>query len=490
MASVLIADDEPAICRVFSTMLERAGHRALVAANGNQALELVSREAPDVAFLDVRMPGLDGLEALARLRELAPHLPVVVMTAYGTVETALAAMRNGAFDYLGKPVELERLRAVLDRALRAAQASAADAGAAQADAAPAAADDTAKLDLIGQGPAMQQLFKLMALLTDNDMPVLIHGESGVGKELVARGLHRHGRRREQPFVAVNCAAIPAELLESELFGHVRGAFTGAVEARSGKLAAAGAGTLLLDEVGELPPPLQVKLLRVLQERCFEPVGEHRLQRLQARILAATNRDLPHEVAAGRFREDFYHRLNTISLHIPPLRQRLEDIPLLARHFLARAAAELKRPPPTLAPDAIDALMRHRWPGNVRELEHLLRRSLLLSPTSMLTAADLAFAQPEQASGESGDAADPDASLTALAQSTAAALDALLLAAPTRSGGSAYGVLVEHVERTLVHEALRRCDNNQVAASRLLGLHRSTLRKKAGLDRTDSTAANE
>ncbi|MBK1630174.1 hypothetical protein CKO31_05335 [Thiohalocapsa halophila] len=487
MASVLIADDEPAICRVFSTMLERAGHRALVAADGNQALELVSREAPDVAFLDVRMPGLGGLEALARLRELAPNLPVVVMTAYGTVETALAAIRNGAFDYLGKPIELERLRAVLDRALRAAQASPADASAAQGDAAD---DETAKLDLVGQGPAMQQLFKLMALLTDNDMPVLIHGESGVGKELVARGLHRHGRRREQPFVAVNCAAIPAELLESELFGHVRGAFTGAVEARSGKLAAAGAGTLLLDEVGELPPPLQVKLLRVLQERCFEPVGEHRPQRLQARLLAATNRDLPREVTAGRFREDLYHRLNTISLHIPPLRQRLEDLPLLARHFLARAAAELERPAPTLAPDALDALRRHHWPGNVRELEHLLRRSLLLSPTPILTAVDLAFAQPEQAPGDSGDAATPDASLTALAQSTAAALDALLLAAPSQHGGSAYSMLVEHVERTLVHEALRRCDNNQVAASRLLGLHRSTLRKKAGLDRTDPTAANE
>jgi DNA-binding NtrC family response regulator len=484
MSCVLVADDEPAICRVFTELLERAGHRALVAADGHQALELVRSEQPDAAFLDVRMPGLDGLEALRQLQQLAPDLPVVIMTAYGSMETALSAVRNGAFDYLGKPLELDRVRSVLERVLRAAREHAELEHARP----PAPTSIDSVPTLIGQGPAMQQLYKLMALLTDNDMPVLIHGESGVGKELVARGLHRYGIRREEPFVAVNCGAIPADLLESELFGHVRGAFTGAVETRSGKLAAAGAGTLLLDEVGELPPLLQVKLLRVLQERCFEPVGEHRPQRLRARILAATNRDLPQEIAAGRFREDLYHRLNTISLHIPPLRQRREDIPLLARHFLARAAGELERPAPALAPDALDALVRHPWPGNVRELEHLLRRSLLLTPTPVLTAADLAFVPSEAGAADTAETG-LDAALTALTKSAAAALDTLLLATPASSRESPYGFLVEHLERTLVCEALRRCDNNQVAASRLLGLHRSTLRKKAGLDKTDpSTAA--
>ncbi|WP_200343572.1 sigma-54-dependent transcriptional regulator [Halochromatium glycolicum] len=462
MSRVLIADDEPGICSAFAAMLARDGHEALIAANGAEAVTRVTRETLDAVFLDVRMPGMDGLEALARIRDLQPQLPVIVMTAFGTVETALTAVRNGAFDYLGKPLELDQVRAVLERALRA---GAADASVSEQAATGEATDD----ELVGRGPAMQSLFKRIAVLTDTAMTVLILGESGVGKELVARTLHRLGRHREAPFVAVNCAAIPEALLESELFGHARGAFSGAVETRAGRLEAAGAGTLLLDEVGELPPVLQGKLLRVLQERQFEPVGEHRPRALKARVLAATNRDLALEVEAGRFRDDLYHRLNAISLRVPPLRERPEDIPVLAERILARIAADLGRRPLYLEPDALAMLTAHPWPGNVRELQHLLSRSALLARGPSLGATDLLLDNDERSAGG---VVDP---FSRLEQSVRAAL-ASLLAAP-QPPEDPFHRIVRRVERELIDAALQRCNGSQVGASQLLGLHRTTLRKR-------------
>jgi DNA-binding NtrC family response regulator len=460
MSRVLVADDERAICTAFAQLLRDAGHEPLIAANGREALELVRSARPDAAFLDVRMPGMDGLQALAQIREIAPELPVVVMTAHGTMQTALEAMRLGALDYLGKPLELPRLRELLTRAL--AQAAKPPTGNA------AALSETP--GLLGQSPAMQEVFKLVGLLADNDLSVLITGESGVGKELVARAIHEHSGRAGAPWVAVNCAAIPENLLERELFGNERGAFTGADRRRIGRFEAAGAGTLFLDEIGELPAALQGKLLRVLQERSFERVGGVDPLPLAARVVAASNRDLGSEVASARFRGDLYYRLRLVSLRVPPLRERGNDILLLAHHFLAVANRELGRQVEGFAGDALALLKRHTWPGNVRELEHVIKHAVLLQRGPTLTANDLEL---EAVAGASNAPADPLAD---------AARHALLhgLDSPPPAAGR-YHHLVGVVEQALVAAALAQCNGNQVAAAELLGLHRTTLRRKAGLD---------
>jgi transcriptional regulator with GAF, ATPase, and Fis domain len=313
----------------------------------------------------------------------------------------------------------------------------------------------------------------MGLLTTNDMTVLITGESGVGKELVARGIHQHSNRAKQPFEAINCAAIPENLLESELFGHERGAFTGAAERRIGRFERTGEGTLFLDEIGELPLPLQSKLLRVLQERSFEPVGGNRSIRLRARLLTATNRDLGQEADRGIFRADLYHRLNLLTLPVPPLREREGDIALLARHFIGQICRELKRPQFALRSETIRELERHHWPGNVRELEHVIKRSVLTSRGHSLELHDF------KSEGKRHDSADPSQhsdSLGDLQESLRQTLRKLLRDGPGKDD-SPFHRLVDLAEQTLIDEALRLSDNNQVSASKLLGLHRTTLRKK-------------
>ena len=459
MSKVLIADDERSICQAFAQFLRLEGHTPLIASNGREALELLRREQPDAVFLDVRMPGMDGLEVLAQIRAERPELPVIVMTAYGTMDTAMAAMRQGAFDYLGKPVELPQLRTLLQRALHRPQV-----GSEEAVAQP---EQTL---LVGQSSAMQEIYKLMGLLTQNDLTVLVTGESGVGKELVARGIHLHSHRRDLPFVAVNCAAIPEQLLESELFGHEKGAFTGADSRRLGRCEAAGEGTLFLDEISELPLHLQSKLLRVLQERSFERVGSVTPLPLKARVIAASNRHLETEVEQGRFREDLYHRLKLVTLHIPPLRKRTDDIEALVYHFLRRANAELSKQVQSIEPEVLERLRQYHWPGNVRELEHTIKRSVLLAHGSLLTVHDLDL-KP----------AAPAAPVSALNQLQAAARVALqqLLSDP-QSAEAEQGIfhtLVDITERELIDEALRLTQGNQVAASRLLGLHRTTMRNK-------------
>jgi DNA-binding NtrC family response regulator len=336
-------------------------------------------------------------------------------------------------------------------------------------------DALAEPGLIGQSPAMQEVFKLMSLVTGNDLTVLITGESGVGKELVARGIHAHSPRRDAPFVAVNCAAIPDQLIESELFGHERGAFTGAAAMRRGRCETAANGTLFLDEIGELPFDLQSKLLRVLQERHFERLGSNQPLPLDARVLAATNRDLGGEVAAGRFREDLYHRINLVRLEIPPLRKRADDIELLARHFVTLANRELNKEILGIDPDGLALLRSHPWPGNVRELQNLIRKSVLLTQGTRLTAADLAL-EPE--TGTPNDPAatgvpDPSGLRAWVRDALARQHDREDL----EHAEDLFHRLVAVVERELVEEALRLTEGNQVAASRLLGLSRTTLRKK-------------
>jgi len=465
VSRVLVADDERAICEAFARLLRDAGHEPIIAANGAEAIAAVEQQRPDAAFLDVRMPGMDGLEALARIRELAPDLPVIVMTAYGTMQTALEALRLGAFDYLGKPLELPRLRELLDRALAPSSAAQAPLGEATPD----------EPQLLGQSPAMQEVFKLIGLLADNDLSVLVGGESGVGKELVARAIHAHGNRADEPFVAINCAAIPETLLERELFGNERGAFTGADRRRSGRFEAAASGTLFLDEIGELPAALQGKLLRVLQERSFERVGGVETLPLRARVVTATNRDLAAEVAAGRFRSDLYYRLRLVTLHVPALRERPEDIEQLAAHFLAVANRELGRRVERIEPDAWVRLRAHLWPGNVRELEHVIKRAVLLSRGAHISGHDLELDGTDD--GASATTTDP------LGDAVRTALDSALADGTGGSTGP-FHRLVGHVERALVEAALERSGGNQVAAAQLLGLHRTTLRRKAGLEPDD------
>jgi DNA-binding NtrC family response regulator len=458
MAKVLVADDERAICEAFGVMLRTAGHTPVVAGSGAEALRRVATDKPDVVFLDVQMPDLNGLEVLERIRVIDAELPVIVMTAYGTLQTAMTALKTGAFDYLGKPIELARVREVLARALHKPTRDPSARPAAEADEA-----------MVGTSAAMQEIFKRMSLLTSNELTVLITGESGVGKELVARGIHFNSPRATQPFVAVNCAAIPASLIESEFFGHERGAFTDAREQRQGRFEAAGRGTLFLDEISELPYTLQSKLLRVLQERSFERVGSQTAVPFRARLIAATNRVLKDEVDAGRFREDLYHRLDLVTLAIPPLRARKEDIEALAAKFLDRANAELGKSVQGLEPAALERLLGHDWPGNVRELEHAIKRAVLMARRPWIAAHDLELT--------SVIAADDADSRFGVAVRTALGAR---LAATTGDGASTdsiYQALIGLAEQELVAEALRITEGNQVAASRLLGINRTTLRSK-------------
>ena len=464
MARILVADDERGICEAFADFLKLERHTPLIASSGEEALARVLTDRPSVVFLDVQMPGIDGLQALKEIREREPDLPVIVMTAYGTVKTAMEAMRLGAFDYLGKPIELSQIRSLLEKALHRP-------GVPARGAPPRPAQPQQHGELVGNSPAMQEIFKLMGLLTSNDLTVLITGESGVGKELAARSIHRHGPRSGSSFVAVNCAAIPETLIESELFGHEKGAFTGADSRRMGRCEAATDGTLFLDEIGELPFHLQSKLLRVLQERSFERIGSVQSIPLTARIIAATNRDLEELCRQGSFREDLYYRLKLVNLHIPPLRNRKEDIEVLAVHLLAQISHELGRHISGIEPEALDMLQRHAWPGNVRELEHTLKRAVLMARGSLLSVHDLAL---EVITGQEETGQDGIAPI--LQQAARTALHrALEKAGPAEEG--VFHRLVAITEQALIDEALKRSKGNQVAASELLGLHRTTLRNK-------------
>ena len=466
MARILVADDEPSICDAFTALLAAEGHETLTAANGREAVQLVRSAHPDVVFLDVRMPGLDGISALKEIRAFDSTVPVIVMTAYGTLDTASEALRNDAFDYLGKPLDLAKIRQLLQRALHARTTP---------TAASVALDpitgQTGARQLVGQSPAMQEIFKRIVLLADNEMSVLVQGESGTGKELVARAIHSSGKRAGRPFVAINCAAIPEQLIESELFGHERGAFTDARQMRPGRFELAGQGTLFLDEISELPLGLQSKLLRVLQERTFERVGGSATIAFQARLVCATNRDLAAAVAAGEFREDLFHRVNLVTINIPPLRERRDDIAELVRSLLGDANREAGKAITAVEQAVLDQLRSRDWPGNVRELEHVIKRSVLMAKGTTLTVHDLALAADSSPPGASSSLER----LTAPLESVAAALVAHGAAAVEPP--AIHEAAMTRLERALIDEALKATGGNQVAAARLLGISRSTLRSK-------------
>ena len=376
-SSVWVVDDDASIRWVLEKALSNAGFAVTLFNNADDVLTRVRREQPGVIVTDIRMPGTSGLEMLEVLGREAPDLPVIVMTAHSDLDSAVSAYQGGAFEYLPKPFDLEEAVALVTRALQKKALEDTESRVAKRDS-----------EIIGEAPAMQTVFRVIGRLSGSQMNVLISGESGTGKELVARAIYRNSLRSAKPFVAINTAAIPAELLESELFGHEKGAFTGAQEQRRGRFEQASGGTLFLDEIGDMPLELQTRLLRVLSDGTFFRVGGHQELTADVRVVAATNQDLGRRVAEGRFREDLFHRLNVIGITLPPLRERREDIPALAEVFFHKAAAELEVEPKRLDSSAVQVLCEATWPGNVRELENLCRRLTVLAPGATVTTVDL------------------------------------------------------------------------------------------------------
>src|SRR6188474_1668599 len=382
MPSILIVDDEPGVRSALGGVLRDEGYSVDAVDSGEACLERLGRRAFDVVVLDIWLPGMDGLATLARMRERQVDAQVVIISGHGNVESAVRAIKMGAFDFVEKPLSLEKTVLVVRNALRQRRLEE------ENEALRAKVDRSQQM--VGESYAMRQLREQVAMAAPTNGRVLIYGENGTGKELVARSIHALSRRRTAPFVEVNCAAIPEELIESELFGHVRGAFTGAVADRRGKFEAAHGGTIFLDEIGDMSLKTQAKVLRVLQEQVMEAVGGSTQIRVDVRVLAATNKDLPREIRAGRFREDLYFQLNVVPISVPPLRERIEDVPLLADHFMAVLAREYGRLPKTFDADAVAALQRYPWPGNVRELRNLVERLMIMVPVDRVSSRDLMF----------------------------------------------------------------------------------------------------
>jgi len=458
--SVLIVDDEPDIRELLDITLSRMGLETMTAATLGEAQARVAEDQPNLCLTDMRLPDGNGISLVEYIQHDFPHIPVAMITAHGSVEAAIAALKAGAFDFISKPIELETLRRLVTSAL-------------QLEGDTRRADDAVDQDLIGSGEAIQQLRRQITKLARSQAPVHIHGESGSGKEVVARLIHNHGPRASGAFVAVNCGAIPPELMESELFGHTKGSFTGASQDKIGLFQAAAGGTLFLDEVADLPLAMQVKLLRAIQEKAIRPVGANQEQATDVRLLSATHKNLAVEVEAGRFRNDLYYRINVIDVQVPSLRQRREDIPELARALLRRIAREEGNDTPTLEKSALKALSEYDFPGNVRELENMLERALALSDGASITADDLQFSAntPRQAA---------PSTRTEMESATASGA-----AAPDLE--AAYGNLegyLEAIEKEIISAALEESRWNRTATAKLLGISFRSLRyrlKKLGLE---------
>jgi DNA-binding NtrC family response regulator len=435
--ALLVADDDQVARELLAEALGREGYRVRVAAGGEECLRLAEAEPFDMVLVDLRMPDLDGLDVLKRLVVVQPDLPVVILTAFATIDTAVEAVNAGAYDYLSKPFRMEEIRVVVRRTLEARRLASENLKYRQELKTKYGVEA-----LVGQSHQMVEIYTLVARVAGLDTTVLVQGETGTGKELVARAIHDASPRADRPFVVVDCAALPETLFESELFGHERGAFTGAVAARRGLLETSTGGTCLLDEIGELTPPLQAKLLRALQDRTIRRVGGNESIPVNVRIVAATNRDLRKLVAEGAFRDDLYYRLNVVTITIPPLRERSMDIPLLTQHFLEKFAQRTGRPVKRLSPEASALLAGYAWPGNVRELEHVIERAVALSSSDTLVTDDF----PPQLRAE------PEPSLRL----------------PTAR------MTLDEVKRWYVNAVLEEAGGNKLRAAELLGIDRRTL----------------
>ncbi len=471
MAKLLLIDDEEHVQYSFRRIFESAETDVTTAASGEEGLELIPKLKPDLVIMDVRMGGINGLETLRRIRQIDSKLLVILMTAYGTTQTAIEAMKLGAYDYMLKPFDVPKLKELIAGALKTARDMKQ-----VVSYQPLLESEDYELGIVGRSEAMQRVFKLIGQLAGSDATALITGESGTGKELVARAIYHHSGRDGKPFLAINCAAIPEQLLESELFGHEKGAFTGAATQRIGRFEQCHQGTIFLDEIGDMTPATQTKILRVLQSGAFERVGGNQPIHVDVRVIAATNKPLEQAVAARQFREDLFYRLNVVRIQIPPLRERPEDVRLLVNYFLKKFASDEAHPPKSIAPGVIKLLEKYHWPGNVRELENAIQRAVVVAKGDVILPGDL---PPEIAS--------PGSTASSSAQ----------LAAATPPGGESGATemasisrmlfrwarqdpklkVIPAVERELIIYALQETKGNQVHAAKLLGITRATLRKR-------------
>ncbi|EYF03477.1 sigma-54-dependent transcriptional regulator [Chondromyces apiculatus] len=483
---ILVVDDEANLRRVLAAQLSRDGYEVHTAEDGEAGLAFLKEHHIDLVLTDLRMPKVDGMDLLrASLRD-DPSRPVVMITAYGTVDNAVEALKTGAFDYITKPADQDEVRMVVKKALRTRDLERADATRDTRDLSTLATrPELTRFGIIGESQAIQDLYAILERVADTPTTVLIAGESGTGKELVARALHDNSSRRERPFIKVNCAAIPKDLMESELFGYERGAFTGAVGSKPGRFELASGGTLFLDEIGEIPNEMQVKLLRVLQESEFERVGGIKTIRVDVRLVAATNRDLKREIAAGTFREDLFYRLNVVPITLPALRERKSDIPHLAAHFIAKFNARLKKNVEGIEGETLERLTSYEWPGNIRELENVIERAVLFADGARLRVEDL----PEDVR-----IGRPQAAVSAALSPAGAAQDAGSQGnGPDSGSGAAAGgspdkrgteglkeqvkAAMSKLERDLIERALQQTGGNVTHAARLLKISRKGLQLK-------------
>jgi two-component system response regulator AtoC len=450
---VLIVDDEPNLRKILSAQLTRDGYDVLTAEDGEQGLHLLREHHIDLVITDLKMPKVDGMTLLKRALEEEPELPVVLVTAHGTIDTAVEALKRGAFDFVTKPFDKDEVRQIVAKALKTRELRGADA---------TPAPTGARFGIIGSSQGIAELYAILERVADTPTTVLITGESGTGKELVARALHEHSSRKDKPFIKVNCAAIPKELIESELFGYERGAFTGAVASKPGRFELANGGTLFLDEIGEIPIEMQVKLLRALQESEFERVGGIKTIRVDVRLVAATNRDLKKLIATGAFREDLFYRLNVVPIRLPALRERTADIPLLVEHFLTKFNGRLRKKVEGVEPDATEALVQYPWPGNIRELENVIERAVLFCDATKLHATDL----PLDVRG-----------IPAIANVPLPEADLQVALAGEGGLKGHVKVAMSRLERELVSRALKQTNANVTHAARLLKISRKGLQLK-------------
>jgi nitrogen regulation protein NR(I) len=461
MSTIVIIDDDDQLRKSFHKLLTEEGYKVKSAASGEAGLDILQSTAVDLVIVDMRLPGMNGLETFQAIHDIEPKLPVIIMTAYGTTETAIEATKMGAFDYILKPFEIPDLLTVIKQALEAGRFMRTPV---DLDAAPA---ESSREAIIGRSKPMQDVYKSIGRVSSADATVLIRGESGTGKELVARAIYQHSLRADKPFLVINCVAIPENLLESELFGYEKGAFTGAVHRRVGKIEQANGGTVFLDEIGDMPFSIQAKILRLLQEKSIERLGGRETIPVDVRIIAATNRDLESALTQGRFREDLYYRLKVVTITLPPLRERADDIPILAEYFLARYAAELDMTNPAITKDAVAILRNHPWPGNVRELANTIQKSLIFNRGAPVHPDDITQA----ISGETvSKGADPQETEDIIRRWVRQSMT-------SKEEKNKFETMMDRFTCILISEALNLTDGNRSRAARLLGLSRPTLHSK-------------